>query len=275
MASGGGIVNSIATDKIVATADLHLDPLYTLYAKDTIPATDTQGVITNHMISSIVGTAPGRRLGITSNLSGSGNFTTSAMTTHLRITLIGGGGSGGGTPDTSGSKQASGAGGGAGALLIAYIAVNPSTAYAYVVGAGGAGAAGSGNDGADTTIIVGATTYTAGGGKKGSSTAAAATTVWGIAFGGLGGVATNGDVNGVGATGDSTHYIYYVTYNTVYSGRGADTLYGPGGQMVSFNTSGANATGYGAGGSGATFSNGAAQVGGNGGGGLIIIEEWS
>lgn len=196
--------------------------------------------------------------------SGSGNWTTPAditTDTVFKVTLIGGGASGS-AHDTGVSA---GGGGGAGATCIKWISgLSPSTAYAYVVGAGGAAVvtAGNlaGNNGADTTLTIGATTYTAGGGQ-----APAAPSSF-TQLGGAGGTATNGDINIVGGDGAGGFH----TGTNPLSGAGGSSSMGGGG---SGNTGGnaAGAKAYGSGGGGVsngstTFSSGA------GGSGLIIIE---
>src|SRR5271157_4099757 len=81
--------------------------------------------------------APPGRLTNISVLTGNGNFTTQATTTHIHVKMLGAGGGSGGAKYATGNPMT--LPGGPGAYLEAYLAVVGSTAYAYVVGAGGLG----------------------------------------------------------------------------------------------------------------------------------------
>lgn len=88
-----------------------------------------------------------------------------------------------------------GAGGGGGAALFARVFLNLGQKLSYSVGAGGAGVTGSattGSDGGDSTVTLpDGRVLTAGGGKAGTRGST----------GGLGGVATGGDINRRGGKG--------------------------------------------------------------------------
>ena len=216
--------------------------------------------------------------------SGSGNFTTSANTTKIKVTLYGGGGAGGGAAGGTAASGA-GAGGGAGAKAIKVFTVTPSTDYAYEVGAGGTpGAAGNnpGGDGGTTAFIVGATTVTAVGGKGGAGMAAQTTAKFEQALGGLGGTSTNGDVNGSGQNGQNVlFYCYgsnYPEHRLIAFGLGGCTDIGRSGLPTGLFSAPGDSSGYGAGGSGGacTHDTPATDVAGKAGmPGLIIIEEYT
>jgi hypothetical protein len=139
-------------------------------------------------------------------------------------------------PGGSGGSDGSGAGGGA--ALFKRVYLPRGAALSYSIGAPGAGVSSSsnGNDGGDTTVTLpSGQVLTAGGGKAG--------TVADPAAGGLGGVATGGDINRRG--GDGGRY-----------------------QSGSLGLSGSPGQGAGAGAGGAANSN---RGGGGGGAGLADL----
>jgi hypothetical protein len=172
------------------------------------------------------------------------SFTTQATTNSIYVECVGGGGGGGNGTSGSGS----GAGGGAGAYAAKYFSVSPSTAYYYAIGLGGAAATAGGN----TTFTVGATTVTAGGGSGGQSNGA---------LGGLGGTATNGDLNTNGNPGNGA----------ASASAGGTSVLGSGGRSSVSST--AATSGNNGGGGGGASSN--AITGGSGGTGLIRIWEYT
>lgn len=187
------------------------------------------------------------------------SFTTNAGTSKIRLRMVGGGAGAGGAAATE-----VGTGGGAGAYAEKVFSVSPSTAYTYAIGAAGTGGVGSsaGVAGGNTTFAVGATTVTAGGGVRGVASAS------GLAAGGLGGTATNGDIN---CNGHAGGYGIIVAGGPYLGGMGADSQFGAGGLSGLGGASGSAGLGYGAGGGGA------ADVGNGGAGvkGCIIVEEFS
>jgi len=142
------------------------------------PGTNTTQIATTAFTKAAVDAKPltGAYIRRTILTSESGNFTTDAKTHTLRITLIGGGG---GTYSSMGPSSYYVFPGQAGGYCEKIVACNPSTPYAYVVGAAGTGGVFNvgqdtvsqpGTDGTDTTLIIGATTYK---GSKGVCGAAA------------------------------------------------------------------------------------------------------
>lgn len=215
----------------------------------------------------------GRFLGRTVISSASGNFTTGAETNTIIIKGVGGGSGGAGCTSVAAAASAGG-GGGAGSYIEKTVSVTPNTAYAFVCGALGAGSSGAaGGNGADSTFIVGATTYTA----KGATGAVVATALTTLSSykGGVGGVvATNGDMNSGGASGEAGHVTVVATPLGV-GGAGASGPFGSGGAPVSAVGNGNNALGFGAGGSGALTGASAVRTGGSGTAGCWVVEEFS
>jgi hypothetical protein len=216
----------------------------------------------------------GRLIKTTVYTTGSGNHTTDAKCATIGMRLVGGGGGGAGAA-TAAASASCGAGGGGGAYVEKLVAVQPSTAYAYAVGAGGAGGVntgGTGTTGGNSTLTIGGTTYTAGGGFGGVGQAAAATVA--TTLGGSGGAASSGDINISGGTGRNGNR----QSGTVgWSGDGAEGIYcaGPGTGRYTAG-GGGGAAGPGAGGGGALVLNAsAAAVGGGGAAGLVIIDEYT
>ena len=153
------------------------------------------------------------------------SYTTPAGCTAIYVEAVGGGGG------TTGN-----AGAGAGAYCAKYFTVVGSTAYAYAIGAAGSAAPSAGGS---TTFTVGATTITAGGGATGNT------------IGGVGGTATNGDIN-VGGGGGGGGRSYSTPVVHIY-GSGGNSYFGGGGAgncATSSGLSGTAATGYGGGGGG-------------------------
>jgi hypothetical protein len=216
----------------------------------------------------------GRFLKRTTYTTGSGNHTTDAKASLVRLYLVGGGGGGGGTTTTTTAAAAAG-GGGAGAYVEKAFVVSPSTAYAYAVGAGGtAGPAtgAAGGTGGNTTFgPVGGTTVTAAGGVGGTGQTAGTTAA--AAAGGAGGTATNADV---GVTGSAGFTGNRQSGTVGWSGDGADSTMGGGGAGKYTAGAGATATGFGAGGSGGLVLNASAAVaGGAGSAGVVIVDEYT
>jgi hypothetical protein len=174
------------------------------------------------------------------------SYTTPSNCNAIYVECVGGGGGGGGTNNNSGG--AAGGGGGGGAYCAKYFSVSPSTAYTYAIGSAGAGGvSGNGSSGGNTTFTVGATTVTAGGGSGGGGGSGDSES------GGLGGSATNGDLNVPGQSGGFGVYVGGSSWargglggNSMFGSGGSDDVargYGGGGGARAF-TSAQNSTAY-------------------------------
>jgi hypothetical protein len=195
-----------------------------------------------------------------------------ALTTNIRLRMLGAGG-GGGNATGNATQAAPSGGGGAGGYLEKLVATTPNTGYTYTVGAAGA----AGAAGTNSTFVVGATTYTASGGAAG--TARAVATGPAIIIGGAGGVvSTNGDVNGSGMSGEPGIIggnAAVIANGSYGAGSGGSTVYGAGGLGSNNAGNGAAAIGFGAGGAGGLSNTASANNGGAGVNGIIIVEEYS
>lgn len=180
--------------------------------------------------------------------SGSGNFTTSATTTLIRVALQGPGGTGW---TRTGGDTANGSGGGSGEYCEYLIPVAINTAYAYVVGTAGNA----------TTLTVGSVVYSADFGKN------ALITQGGAGGGNLGpGGGTQGASGGVGLPSVAEGSVGDCGAFSGASGGGPTTAAGGtsghGGACGTFlgGVSGAGSFGNGGGGAASRFG-----PGGNGG----------
>lgn len=242
----------------------------TLYPGDSLHYNELSGWKYVPASSSII--VPGRLLLSTIKTTGT-SFTTGALTNKLRARGVAGGGGGAGNTSVAASAGAGGGGGGGGFMDI-LVAVAPSTAYTYAIGAAGAANSGaSGGNGGDTTLTVGATTYTAKGGT-GATTVANNTTVTAAAGGAGGVVGTNADINASGWPGEPG-IVLIVATPILASGNGGSCLYGAGGLGLTAAGAGNAGTGNGSGGSGAATGASAARSGGAGTVGLIQFDEYS
>lgn len=215
---------------------------------------------------------PGRYLR-SSLLTSGATYTTGADCSKIKVKLQAGGGGGGGCTSVASAAAAAG-GGGAGSYAEKTFDVSPSTGYAYAIGAAGTGASGAaGNNGGDTTFAVGGVTVTAKGGT-GAPIGTAATTLVSRGGGAGGVVATNGDLNTVGAPGDYG-VVLIVATPIVASGKGGDSPFGGGGLALVAVGNGNNAGGFGAGGGGSATGASAVRTGGNGTAGAILVEEYA
>jgi hypothetical protein len=204
---------------------------------------------------------------------GSGTYTPTVGMLQCYVECIGGGGAAS-TMVSDGQYAWSTTGGGGAYTAKLYNSTQIGSSVAYVIGSGGIADVSAGNhdggDGGDTTFLG----MTAGGGSGGSNTIPAnATNV-----GGVGGLATGGDLNIDGFAGESP-----VNY---FPGGLPDEFLGFSGGGRSFYSRGpsvnyalATASGHdglsGAGGGGAIIQHPTGQaLGGNGGNGLIIITEY-
>ena len=177
--------------------------------------------------------------------------------TVFNIEIIGAGGGGAGSANSTAGAKGS-AGGGGGYCFIRLTGLTPGN-YVCSIGTAGLGSALGVNasSGTATTLTILGVTYTANGGGGGLAT--------GNAAGGVGGTATNGDINYKGQNGSDS-----VGLSTVVPGAlGGDSHkgWGLGGSSVRTGIAGNNATGNGGGGSG-----GHASAGGNGSNGIIFAQ---
>jgi len=202
------------------------------------------------------------------------SYTTPSNCTSIYVEAVGGGAAGCGTTNTS-----VGAGGGAGAYCAKYFnaasGILPLTAYTYAIGSGGAaGTASTGPSGGNTTFTVGATTITAGGGVGGGRTASG--TVPDFRIGGVGGTATNGDINVPGGCGQqATFGSSSVGAAADFSGSGGSSIFGGAGAGVAGSSGAGSAGSFGGGGGGGNSATAVSSNGGAGGNGVIRIWEFT
>jgi hypothetical protein len=198
------------------------------------------------------------------------SYTTPSNCTSIYVEAVGGGAAGCGTTNTG-----VGAGGGAGAYCAKYFTVTGSTAYTYAIGSGGAaGTASTGPSGGNTTFTVGATTITAGGGVGGGRTVSG--TAPDFRIGGVGGTATNGDLNVPGGCGQqATWGSAGVGAAMDFSGSGGSSVFGGAGAGISGSGGAGSAGSFGGGGGGGNSSTATSNNGGAGGNGVIRIWEFT
>lgn len=187
---------------------------------------------------------------------GTGTWTIPIGVTEVTVEVWGGGGAGGG----SNSNNNGGSGGGAGGYSMkVFSGLTPGT-FTYTIGAGGTGVTGdTGNSGfpSSATHVASGVTITGNGGIAGMKNK-------GIA--GIGGTATNGDVNvtggagGVGGTGIN---------GSRAGGDGGNAHLGGTGGEGRENNDGLAGNDYGAGGGGGERDGGTSKKGGNGGSGAV------
>jgi|ERR1051326_1588807 hypothetical protein len=188
----------------------------------------------------------------------SGTFTIPSGVTSLEVYVTGAGGAGGGATTTT---NASGTGGGGGGTAIKWLSsLTPGNTLTVTIGTGGTGVANAvGNGGTSTTLASGTqtiTTLTGGGGAGGANT--------GNIAGGLGGGATNGDINLIGGQPDALRL-------TNSGSVGGFSYWGAGGNG-GFNGAGSAASNCGGGGGGAGGGAGGTVAGGSGANGCVLIK---
>jgi hypothetical protein len=190
---------------------------------------------------------------------------------YIIVEMVGGGGGGGGAEGTT--SNAAGAAGGGGAGYSKKKIATPVLGATETITVGGGGAGGpstpsTGATGGQSSFGSHASANGgAGGGAQNAGTAAA------FSISGLGGSATNGDINIPGKPG-----LYGTRLDATASigGEGGASLLGFGARPgVSANADGADAGNYGGGGSGArTSNNNTDRPGGKGGNGVVIVWEY-
>ena len=197
----------------------------------------------------------------TAYTTGSGTFTIPAGVTKLKVTVTGGGGAGG----DNNSANYGGGGGGAGGTAIKYLSgLTPGNTLSYSVGAAGTASDGAtGGNGGDSTVSSGTqtiTTITGGGGVGGYGGGTGPYVV-----GGLGGTATNGDLNLSGNCGGDAG-------DTDIAGHGGGSIWGGAGRGANSVGAAVYATAGVSGGGGGGGTDAATTPAGNGGSGVIVFE---
>lgn len=212
---------------------------------------------------------------------GSGTFVFDTNMVQVYVECIGGGGSGStqSTPLT-GNFYGSAPGGAGAYCAKLYTAAQVGSSQSYNIGAGGIAVTmvtnSDGLPGGDTTFMG----MTAGGGFPGENSLSNPTGSK-TNNGGLGGLATGGDINKEGGAGQLEFYtIPGGTSTLIYHGYAGSSFYGEGPYCIASNipspapigTAGSN----GSGGGGISLESVAAThiISGNGGDGLIIITEY-
>lgn len=189
---------------------------------------------------------------------------------YCDIETLAGGGAGGGAVAT-GASVSVGGGGGAGEYAKGiFNAAVIGISQVVTIGIGGAGAAGaSGGAGGDTSV---GALITAIGGAGGIHTPSVSIGAGPAGLGGTGGA--GGDLRTPGFIGNTGYAS--ITPSMMFSGIGANSQYGSGGQSQLSSGNGITGLGYGAGGSGAGNYNVniVTRAGGDGSPGLVIITEY-
>lgn len=193
-------------------------------------------------------------------VNGTYSFVVPAGVTRIRYTVTGAGGSGSGCQASSSSESYSGGGGGAGGTAIGWLDVVPGTTLSVVVGKGGTAVSGavSGNDGGDSSlggIIFGR------GGKKSNKASIV------NSAGGDGGVASGGDINIQGGTGQDGQAA-----SNMLTGSGGASFWGGGGRSGATGGVKGKAAGSGGGGAYDIDFSGIAYASGDGADGIVHIE---
>jgi hypothetical protein len=208
----------------------------------------------------------------------SGTYTpTDANVKALMVEVQAAGGGGGGASGSSSTAAAAGGGGGAGTYAAAFITASFSSVTMTIGAGGAAGSTTPGNGGTGGTTSFGTLVSCpggAGGNLSGTST--------GVSPGGVGsataGPTYDGAVSQVGnLPGTAGHYGLRIG-GTGLSGKGADSRFGTGGELVFAAAGAANGNAgvfFGSGGSGGASGNaGGATSGGAGAPGIIKVWEY-
>lgn len=215
----------------------------------------------------------------TQTLTAGTTYTPSTGTKAVFLRMCGGGGGGGGAKGGSSSADIGG-GGGSGSYLEKFVTFSV-TAASYTIAIGSAGSAGASSGGAggaggsttfacDSNCSSGSVTFTANGGNGGANLGSG-TSVLPVSGGTGGGISLNGDVNSAGQTGYSG---FRTSGTTGWSGAGADTPFGGGGNQISAAGAGNAGSAFCSGGSGGVSFSTTGQAGGAGKGGVIVVYEY-
>lgn len=220
---------------------------------------------------------PGRLVG-KQQFVGNGTYTVPVGVTSIVAEVWGAGGGGGGA-DTAAAPPPPGAAGGGGGAAGAYarkrIAVTAGQQFAVTVGIGGPGGIGgpppmpgvAGGLSRFGPVGTGVTAPGGGGGAAGPNSLVDA-----IVPGGVSGLATNGDENGLGQPGGIGKVLGGATLGL--GGMGGSTSMGGGGDEINGGP-GLPGGGVGAGGGGAGALAGLSFAGGAGTNGLVVVWEYS
>jgi len=205
-------------------------------------------------------------------LIGGTSFTTNANTVLMTVEVVGGGARG--NSWGGGLGVSSGGGGGGGGCAIKTFATTGDTSYSYTIGNGG-------DDEyiatqTSSTFTVDGIVVTGNAGQNGGDHV-----YWGCS-GGLGGVASNGDINLTGEDGEPGKWLNGLSYTaaaTLSGGNGGASRCGGGGAGANFDDAfGTAGSLYGGGGGGGSYSaepgGDNSAYGGNGGDGCIVIWEY-
>ncbi|WMI34459.1 hypothetical protein SEA_DAMASCUS_21 [Microbacterium phage Damascus] len=238
--------------------------------------TDAVRAVTPAGLASVVGAGTGYRFAQRVIFTSSGTFSKASYpgVRAIRVLAVGGGGSGAGSGGASGGMNSYGTGGGSGAYAESFITdiAGLATSVAVTVGAGGAATANGalqGNSGSASSF---GTAVVAGGGEGGYPKPNSALGAY--IRGGLGGVATAGDIQQAGTVGGKGSG----RDTLAQAGDGASSVFGGGGLGNaggggSASYAGAPGGAYGAGGGGAaTNAGGSAAASGAGASGVVIVE---
>ncbi|WP_174822354.1 hypothetical protein [Pantoea sp. CCBC3-3-1] len=213
--------------------------------------------------------APGSLLGSPQIFTTSGTYTPTPGTKVAEIEIIGAGGGGGGTGATSSSTAAVASGGNSGAAAKKRI-LNP-VITSVVIGIGGAGGIGDNPGSAGGASSFG-TIISAPGGKGGLKVTLTSSSAVVSACAAATEIATGGDINFKSGQGS---YGTIAIVGSGWSGKGGDSIFGPGGGGV-YKSDGISAVNPGAGGGGShDESGGPARIGGKGANGICIIREYA
>lgn len=239
-------------------------PVFTGDPKAPTPAVNDNdtSIATTEFVTRAIGNATGRLQRIIV-MESSGVYTPTTGTKAIEVIVTGAGGSGGGCAGNSTNQTISGAGGGGGGTAIKYMSVTSGAEYPVVIGIGGSPVSGAvgGNSGGNTTFNGSIIGYGGGFGAYNDTTSTS---------GGVGGLASGGDLNvsgGSGGDGQSGQFLM--------AGNGGGSFWGSGGRAGSGG--GLQGYAYGAGGGGAYDGalTGTAYYSGAGKNGVVIIKEYS
>lgn len=275
ISSAGGTGNTVTVQFFDGSAAYQIISV-TLAFGETLEYEDLAGWLVHDATGALktTGVGSGRLMRAPQVLTSGTTYNPPAGCTAIRVRLVAGGGGGGGT--TSVAVSAAVGGGGASGGYAEKYYVNPPASCTYAIGGTGtAGAAtgGTGGTGGDTTFTDGTTLVTTKGGLGGIGQVGG-TSQTPVMGGAVGGLSTNGNLNGAGAPGEMA---FRVSGTVASSGPGAESILGGAGAGLITQGNGNSAfanTGSGGGG-GCTLNGGAAATGGVGAAGVIIVEEYT
>jgi hypothetical protein len=207
--------------------------------------------------------------------TGATTFTPQSLMAFSEVEVLGGGGAGGGAPITGSNQIGGGSGGNAGGYGVSrYTAAQIGASQLITVGAGGLGV--SGNTGSSGGTSSFGSLLTCQGGNGGNRYGPTSPPInSGTGIGGLGGVTGANVLSCPGAIAPCPSFI--TSLGVGWSGPGAASQFGRGGNLANGSSNGVDAAGYGSGGSGACAlaSNASALTGGAGSGGFVLIREYA